>query len=378
MTLVEVLCLNHRIAYEIVHAAYVDGPRKFDVCMSAGHRMFHFYEGLHDPTPYAWIYPMNDFENIENGIRIGKYCSNEYALNLDRFIESWRDIVSKGFTPEWFLYLPEQLFGTDPLQVNIAPQKRFLIEIMDTLGTGSMTSHKETGEKLEKEQDSARERKQAYFDMQKVDRKAEEDFLMYLRKWQQSKSTEQRWLGVMAMTHYLRGGLADFDGFCSWLCKNLIDTSFLIRAETLDMLQSLVITNPTLSLNLIERLNNSKRFALQIAAFDLARRIISVDFYYGQRYHEQLIKHHRPIDEEYLPRFGQLCEHSSKNLIGWFDQLMKMKSYRHLDEMCEKELRVLKKGIEEYSLNGFEQYIGRMSRLLARYRLTKKHFEIES
>jgi hypothetical protein len=340
--------------------------------------MFHFYEGLHDPTPYAWLYPMNDFENIENAVRNGSYQSDKYELNLDLFLDSWREIVSEGFTPEWVFFLPEQFFGTDPLQVNIAPQKRYLIEIMDTLGIENLTSHKESEEESEKDQDSVRQRKQAFFDMQKVDRKSEGDFLVYLRKWQRSKSTEQRWLGVMAMTHYLRGGLTDFDGFYDWLCKNLVDTTYLIRAETLDMLQSLVITNTSQCLNLIERLNNSKRFALQIAAFDLARRVLSSDFYYGQRYHEQLIKLHRSIDEKDYPRFGQLCERASRNLIGWLDRLLKLKSFKYLKEVSEKELLLLRRGIEESSFNGLERYIGGMSRVLASCRFSRSHFEIQS
>jgi len=345
--------------------------------MSAGHRMFHFYGGIHNPTPNAWIHPMNDFESIENAIRTWRGVPRDQKLNLDLFLESWIDIVSEGFTPEWFLFTPEQFFGTDHLQVNIAPQKRFLIEIMDTLGIDSVTNSKLSRENMEKEQNSARERKQAYFDMQKVDRNAEGDFLMYLRKWQQSKNIEQRWLGIMAMTHYLRGGLTDFDGFYDWLSKNLIDTSYLIRIETLDMLQSLVITDPALTLNLIERLNNSKRFALQIAAFDLLRRVISFDFYYGQRYHEQIRELYRPISDEYYPRFTHLCERVTRNIIRWRNNLLKMRSFAHLEEIPEKDISILKNRIEESSLDGYEQYIGRMSRLLARFRLSIDYFKIE-
>lgn len=370
------MCINHRSLYGIVQSTDADGPRRFGICMSAGHRMFHFYEGLHDPIPYAWLYPMDDFENIEKAIRSGDYQSDKYELNLDLFLETWREIVSNGFTPEWFFFLPEQFFGTDPLQVNIAPQKRLLIEIMDTLEIENTTNHMESGEKLDKDQDILRERKQAYFDLQKVDRKAEGDLLVYLRKWQRSGSIEQRWLGVMAMTHYLRGGLIDFDGFYDWLCKNLVDTSYLIRVETLDMLQSLVITNTTQCLNLIERLNNSKRFALQIAAFDLARRVLSGDFYYGQRYHEQLFGLYKSIDKKDYPRFRELCERASKNLIGWLNRLLGLKSYRYLNGKSERELLVLNKVLEDISLDDFDLYIRRMSRLLAKHRLPIESFKI--
>ena len=378
MTLVEVLCLNHRSSYGIVYTSDVEGSRKFDVCMAAGHRMFHFYGGIQDPTPYAWVHPMNDFEEIENAIKSKNFFSSEYKLNLVHFLETWQELVSNGFTPEWFLFHPEQFFGTDDLKVNIAPQKRRLIEIMDTLGIEEESHYNDSANAISKERDKARERKQAFFDMQKVDRKGEGDILMYLRKWQKSKNTEQRWLGVMAMTHYLRGGLTDFDGFYDWLCKNLADASYLIRAETLDMLQSLVITDTTQSLNLIEKLNSSKRFALQIAAFDLARRLLSGDFYYGQRYHEQLIGFHKSIDEKEYPRFKQLCSRASKNQKGWLDRLHKMKAYEHFDKLSEDEISFLNKGIEDTSSpNDCEQYVARMSRLLAKHRLSIEYFQVK-
>jgi hypothetical protein len=378
MTEVEILCLNHRLLFGIGLAKDAKGPGQFDVCMSAGHRMFHFYEGIHDPTPYAWIYPMTDFEGIENAVRSIEYGSSETKLNLDNFLEAWHEIVSMGFTPEWFLFHPEQFFGTDDLKVNIAPQKRKLIEIVDTLEREDESLPSVSEKLVEKEKNLARERKQAFFDLQKVDRKAEGDLLMYLRKWQKSKNLEQRWLSIMSMTHYLRSGLTDFEGFYDWLVKNLVDPSYLIRAESLDMLQSLVITNQAQSLNLIERLNNSKRFALQVAAFDLLRRVIAGDFYYGQRYHDQLTGLHKPIDERDYPRLEYCCEHTSKNLFGWLDRLMKMRSFKHLNDVPVKKSVLLKGEHGEYSVNGFDRSIDWMSRILASYKLSKNHFEIES
>jgi hypothetical protein len=374
MASVEVLCLNHKHAFGITSALHNKIPTMFEICMSAGHRMFHFYGGIQDPTPFAWVQSMTDFDGIRNALRNWEDTSIGSKLNLNQFLEAWQEIVSKGFTPEWFLFHPEQFFGTDDLQVNIAPQKRKMIEIMDTLGIDDEPLHDESDDRRSKERDKARERKQAFFDMQRVDRSAEGDILIYLRKWQKSNNIEQRWLGVMSMTHYLRGGLTDFDGFYNWLCKNLADTYYLIRAETLDMLQSLVITNPAMSLNLVERLNNSKRFTLQIAAFDLTRRILSRDFYYGQRYHTQLMPHHRALSERDFPRFKHACERSSKNLFGWLDSLLKMKSFEHLHEIHE-EFPLLKTELEGSSSDAFERYIDAMSRALNRYRLSVDRFE---
>jgi len=134
--------------------------------MAAGHRMFHFYGGIQDPTPYAWVHPLGDFEEIENAIKSKNSFSSEYKLNLAYFLETWQEIVSKGFTPEWFLFHPDQFFGTDDLKVNIAPQKRRLIEIMDTLGIEEEPHYNDSANAISKERDKARERKQAFFDMQ--------------------------------------------------------------------------------------------------------------------------------------------------------------------------------------------------------------------
>jgi hypothetical protein len=138
----------------------------------------------------------------------------------------------------------------------------------------------------------------------------------------------------------------------------------------------LVITNPVISLDLAERLNSSKRFTLQIAAFDLTRRILSRDFYYGQRYYTQLMPHHRSLDERDFPRFKHVCERSSKNLFGLLDSLLKMKSFEHLHDMYE-ELLHLKTEVEGSSLDAFERYIDAMSRVLNSYRLSMDRFEIE-
>ena len=49
--------------------------------------MFHFYGGIEDPTPYAWMQSMTDFEEIEESVKVGKYTSGEYRLNIDLFLD---------------------------------------------------------------------------------------------------------------------------------------------------------------------------------------------------------------------------------------------------------------------------------------------------
>jgi hypothetical protein len=376
MTLVEVLCLNHRLAFGINGTPDGNGPSMFEICMSAGHRMFHFYGGIQDPTPYAWMYPMADFSEIAESVRISTQSSSEYKFNVDFFLDAWKQLISNDFTPEWFLFIPEAFFGTDSIETNIAPQKRTLTEIADVLTIFERTKSKDPGQRTIQEKDKARERKQAYCDMQRVDRKGEGDYLAYLRKWQKSQNTEQRWLGVMSMSHYLRGGLADFDSFYDWLKRSLADKSYLIRSETLDMLQSLIVTNPSLNLVLADRLNNEKSFPLQIVAFDLIRRLIQPEFYYGHRYFEQFRGMQNPLDSKDYNQFSKICKRAGYNLVKWIEKLQSINSLWASGDMTENDKSNLMKGVDDPSLANFSNYIASMNRALNKTRLTREYFQL--
>jgi len=93
--------------------------------------------------------------------------------------------------------------------------------------------------------------------------------------------------------------------------------------------------------------------------------------------HERLLELYKPLSEEHYPRFTQLCERVTKNFLRWRNTLLKMKSFAHLEEVSEKEISILEKVIEESSVNGLEQHIGRMNRLLARFRLSIDYFKVE-
>jgi hypothetical protein len=376
MALVEVLCLNHRLALGINGTPDRDGPGMFEICMSAGHRMFHFYGGIQDPTPYAWMHPMTNFEEIEESVKTGNYSSGEYRMNIDLFLDAWRQLVSNGFTPEWFLFIPEAFFGTDSIETNIAPQKRALTEIADVLTIYERTKDKDPIQKNIREKNKARERKQAYCDMQRVDRKGEGDYLTFLRKWQKSQHIEQRWLGIMSMAHYLRSGLTDFDGFYDWLKKNLVDKSYLIRAEALDMLQSLVVLDHSLNLQLIDRLNNEKEFALQVVAFELERRVIQPEFYYGHRYFEQLKELQTPLDAGGYNQFSKVCKQTGINLVNWIEKLQSVKSLGHYYEINENDKSNLMRGIGELSIAKLSNYVATMNRVLGGARISREHFQL--
>jgi hypothetical protein len=377
MTLVEVLCLNHRLASGINGTPDRNGPGMFETCMSAGHRMFHFYGGIQDPTPYAWMHPMTSFEEIEESVKAGKYTPSEYRLNIDLFLDTWKQLASNDFTPEWFLFIPEAFFGTDSIETNVAPQKRTLTEIADVLTIYERTKVKDPIQKNIHEKDNARERKQAYCDMQRVDRKGEGDYLTYLRKWQKSQNTEQRWLGVMSMSHYLRSGLADFDSFYDWLKKSLADKYYLIRSETLDMLQSLVVANPSMNLILADRLNNEKTFALQITAFEVMRRLIQPESYYGHRYFEQFKGLQNSLDSRSYNQFSKVCKKVGINLVKWIEKLQSINSLFSQYEISEDDKSNLMQGVEELSPAKFSNYIASMNRILGGIRLTKGHFRLE-
>ncbi len=375
MTLVQVLCLNHRKLFGIVWTSDEEGQRTFQECVSIGHRMFHFYGGLSNPTPYAWIHSMTDYESIEKALQTECDIHKEAQLDLIRYLDSWKTIGSNGFTPEWFLFVPKLFFGKDDLEANMVPKKRNLGKILDAL-TIEHKIHHDDVDKIGKEtMNITRERKQAYYDMQELDRESEGDLLKVLKTWQESDSLEQQWFGILSMNHYLRNGISDFEKFYKWLRKNLLNSSFLIRTETLDMLQSLVVENPSMTLDLIERLNIEREFPLQVCGLDLVRRTFSEDFYYGRRYYDQLASFHKPIDEKDYPRFKIICEAVSDNIVMWLEHLISLDEYWHLDATIEKEFNILKAGIKNTTNDNFEYFINIMNRSLGRFRLSKEFFE---
>lgn len=375
MTLVQVLCLNHRKLFGIIWTSDEEGPSIFKECVAIGHRMFHFYGGISDPTPYAWIHPMTDYKSIEKALQMEINIHNESQLDLNRYIDSWNTIVSNGFSPEWFLFLPKLFFGKDDSEANIVPKKRNLGKILDVLTIEHKTHHEDIEDVTEETMKIACERKQAYYDGQELDREAEGDFLKVMRSWQKSNNLEQQWLGIMSMNHYLRNGIFDFENFYQWLRKNLLSSSFLIRTETLDMLQSLVVTNPSMTLDLIERLNIEREFPLQVCEFDLVRRLFSEHFYYGCRYYNRLTALHKPMDKKDYPRFKIICESVSDNIVMWLDHLISLDEFWHVDATIEKKLSILKAGIENASRDNFEYFISIMNRSLGRFRLSKGFFE---
>ncbi len=375
ITIVQVLCFNHRKLFGIAWTSDEEGPSRFKECVAIGHRMFHFYGGISDPTPYAWIQSMTDYENIERTLQTERNIFKESQLDLNRYIDSWKAIISNGFTPEWFLFLPKLVFGKDDLEANIVPKKRNLGKILDVLTIEHKTHHEDIEDVTEETMKIASERKQAYYDVQELDREAEGDFLEVMRSWQKSKNLEQQWLGIISMNHYLRNGISDFEKFYQWLRKNLLSSSFLIRTETLDMLQSLVVENQSMTLDLIERLIIEREFPLQVCGLDLVRRTFAENFYYDRRYYDRLTALHKPIDKKDYPRFKIICEDVSDNIVMWLDHLISLDEFWHLDATIKKELNILRAGIENASHDNFEHFISIMNSSLGRFRLSKEFFE---
>lgn len=368
MTVVEVLCLNHRERLGIAWVYANEDDHTFHECVAAGHRHFHFYGGITNPTPYAWIHPMSDFKGIQNALQTETYMHGGHAVDVDRYFDVWKTLVSKTYTPEWFLFVPKTFFGKDD-QV-ISPQKRNLDVLIDTLTIKQLTSELSHCEIVK----IARERKQAYYDMQLIDGKSEHELFSILKQWQRSDNLEQQWLGIMSMNHYLKHEISDLENFYSWLCKNLLSESYLIRVETRDMLQRIFVTNPTRILELLDKLNGEREFPLQVIGFDLVTRMFSGHYYSG-RYYEEFTESHRPIRKGEYPRFKDASEAAATNLLDWVHHLISLNSYWNDNEIIKKDTQILESGLPCKSQDDFEYYTS-MTRLVRRLRLAEDGFHV--
>jgi hypothetical protein len=368
MTIVEVLCLNHQERLGIAWVYAEEDEQTFQECVAAGHRHFHFYGGITDPTPYSWIHPMADFKSIRNALQTGTFLHSEYKIDIDRYFDVWKTLVTKTYTPEWFLFIPKTFFGKDDNV--ISPQIRSLDSLIDALTIKQPTSELSQSEIVKIE----REKKQAYYDMQRIDSKLEDKLFSTLKQWQKSDNLEQQWLGIMSMNHYLKHDISDFENFYSWLCKNLLSESYLIRVETREMLQRIFVTNPIRILEIIERLNGEREFPLQVIGFDLVCRMFAGHYYSG-RYHNEFTESHRPIPKSEFPRFKNASEVAGTNLLDWVHHLISLGSYWNEDKMIKQEIQELEKGLPSKSQDDFHYYTY-MSRLFNRLRLAKEGFYV--
>ncbi|MGY5881568.1 MAG: hypothetical protein RTV31_15060 [Candidatus Thorarchaeota archaeon] len=366
MTAVEVLCLNHRERLGIAWVYADEDEHTFHECVAAGHRHFHFYGGITNSTPYSWIHPMSDFKSIKNALQTEIFMHGGHKIDVDRYFDVWKTLVSKTYAPEWFLFVPKTYFGKDDKV--ISPQIRSLDSLIDTLTIKQPTSELSQSEIVK----IARARKQAYYDMQRIDKKSEDELFSILKKWQRSDNLEQQWFGIMSMNHYLKHDISDLENFYSWLCKNLRSESYLIRVETRDMLQRIFATNPARILELIEKLNGEREFPLQVIGFDLVCRMFSGHYYSG-RYHKEFTESHRPIRKGEYPRFKDASEAAAMNVLDWVHHLISLGSYWSEDKMIRKEIQELERGLPAQSQDDFEYHVY-MTRLVSRLRLAKKGF----
>ncbi len=67
MTIVEILCLNHRSVIGLTFDANWDA-NPIDLCQAAHHRYFHYYGGMENSLNMSWIHPSSDVERIHKAI----------------------------------------------------------------------------------------------------------------------------------------------------------------------------------------------------------------------------------------------------------------------------------------------------------------------
>jgi len=288
LTLVTFLCLNHQRHFGVVWTSDIHGEYMVKVCRAAGHRFLRFYGGMKKPYHFLWLLPKNDFGNIKTTI-INKNETNvtkpEPKERLELFFRALDNVFREGFLPEFFfpVWREEGLNYSNLPEYESATRCNFkaivtLISIDSNFCSPfpePNTNEEDLEEFYKEQQKIALKRQEACIKSQTIERSLEEDFFSALRRLQQAKLLEQRWLAYVALHHYLRNGVNNYQLFYEMIKTGLSDNYYLIRKEAVELLNTFSLIQPNKALKLIEDLSQEKDDNFKLFAFCLLKNLVS-------------------------------------------------------------------------------------------------------
>ena len=354
MTQVSIICLNHGNHFGIVWTSDEIGKHRFDICQNANHRYFHFYGGLKKPYPFSWIYPKNDFHKIKERVELEneELWIQEPEKEVQKFLQNWNYLVDEEFMPEFFFLPAHKEFGLTYENLPKYKSKSSLAfkEIFDNLtidkdsfpNEHSLTEDTDIELSYKKELQVIAKRKDASISCQSIDRKLETDFIDQIENLLESKIIEQKWLAIQSIHYYIRGGIVNKLKFQTIFERTLLDDYYLIRKETVELLQTVILIQPDFGIDLLKNFLDKKNINIKLFAIKLLKKLYSFfnyldgdKIYLENPYKIRLKLSHRdyllPLYEQALDIQQSLFKHFERKNTLWNDM-----QYFEKEEVLER------------------------------------------
>ncbi len=267
------LCLNHELYFPITWTSDILGESRFDICQNANHKMFRFYGGTNKSYHFAWIYPFDQIDVIENRLKkeIAKNPDFSEMDEFSYFISNWKYIIKEGFYPEHFIKTPKKAYENNLLKrtskissYSLEKYSELLTLEKEPYSPEPELGDKNFGEIIQKFVLEAKNRSSIIDDCKNIDRKYEEDFFNLIKDYLKSEIQEQKWLAVKALTSYAISKVKNQDKFYEIIHTCLEDKKYLIRDEIGGLMYNYSFYYPLESINLINNLIDSPNINLKL------------------------------------------------------------------------------------------------------------------
>ena len=374
MTSVRVLCLNHKRAFGVFGTGDSDGEERLDVCKAAGHRVLFFHGRYDRAHHFAWLYPKQDFNEIESSVSEQyKYRTNPGG-KPELFLKTWKLLVDEGFNPEWFLPTPGLRIHSI-LDFNDFKRKESNTISLDTIRDFlTISENPYSNDNYKEQREYAISRHRACIESMNINRTEESEFAKFLNELSSSPILEQRWLSLMSMRYYLFNRLSDFSNFDEWIIQNLIASEYLIRDEARDMLQILILKEPEIALNFTANLIESRIFNQVMTGMDLLCRLWS-DHYYQGRDAASLSRMHRSVVAENMVTYEELLEKSMIKMKDLLESFFDRNAYWKPSERSDNIIEVLEQEPLSSIQDDIEYSLVILRRGMSLLRFPRKHFD---
>ena len=374
MTAVQVLCLNHKLVFGVFGIGPSYGEERLDVCKAAGHRVLFFHGAYNRAHHLAWLYPMQNFREIESSVTDQYNSMSNPSGKPELFLQIWRFLVDNGFNPEWFLPTPGLRIHSILDFNDFIRRESNSISLESISDFLTISENPYSTDNFKQQMEYAISRHRACIESMNINRKDESEFAKFLKELSNSSILEQRWLSLLSMRYYLFNGVVNFSNFDDWIIKNLFASEYLIREEARDMIQILILKEPEIALNFTTSLIESGIFNHMMTGMDMLCRLWS-DHYYQGRDAASLSRIHESLSEELMEKYKELLENSmirmKDTLYSFFDRNTFWKPSERSNDIIE----VLEQGLPSSTRDEIECSLVILRRGMSLLRFSRKYFD---
>jgi hypothetical protein len=342
MTIVEVLCLNHRKRFGISWTSDSEGEKRVELCRAACHRMFRFYGGLDNILDMTWIYPADEvIHHKAEFIEYNNTASSPFSPpQLEKFYSVWENGLKLELFPEFWVPKPAKwvLYTQDAYRSFRAFEYRdqpFTTLINNMTLKSPPFSDEHDFEVLEQE---AHLRTKSAMAFHYLSRNHEKEWLNSAKKLLESPILEQQWIILRALRYYSVGKFVNEESIVelsSIINKSLRNPHYLIRKEGLDLISVIALHQPKLALSMISSLvqlqdKNSAIFALR--ASQMFWRLMHRENEYAEEGFEDITNILIPRKGEHIHQIAEIVKIIHPIAISIAEKAMNRNTFWARDE----------------------------------------------